>query len=86
MGVEDLQTFLTGTTVAGGTVPAELLRIARSTANKDTKSKKRDGQPSFSLVVDVECCLDRLYGGFFSGKQPIHRKGKDATVLSVASI
>lgn len=72
MGVQDLQTFLESSSVSGGTVSVELLKVARSVVSKQSNKNKKHresliGGPNlFSLVVDAECCIDRLYGGFFS--------------------
>lgn len=76
MGVQDLQSFLEGPQVTGGSVPVDLLRIARGLAHRQARQQQRSGKSSgshhapnnkLSLVVDGECCLDRLYGGYFSG-------------------
>jgi hypothetical protein len=76
MGVQDLQSFLEGPQVAGGSVPVDLLRIARGLAQGQAHQQHRGGRSGasqnaasnkLSLVVDGECCLDRLYGGYFSG-------------------
>ncbi|XP_034241898.1 constitutive coactivator of PPAR-gamma-like protein 1 homolog [Thrips palmi] len=72
MGVQDLQTFLESSSVPGGTVNVELLKVARSVVSKQNGRNKKQkesllgGPQMFSLVVDAECCIDRLYGGFFS--------------------
>lgn len=72
MGVQDLQTFLESPSVTGGTVNVELLKVARSVVSKQNGKQKKQkesllgGPHLFSLVVDAECCIDRLYGGFFS--------------------
>jgi len=45
------------------------VRIAKTVSQRLVKqAQKKGGSPltKFSLVVDGECCLDRLYGGFFS--------------------
>lgn len=70
MGIQDLQTFLEGSQVEGSCVGVDLVRIARTQAQKWAKQvqkKPPNGNGKFSLVVDAECCLDRLYGGYFSG-------------------
>jgi hypothetical protein len=76
MGVQDLQSFLEGPQVTGGSVPVDLLRIARGLAQRQVRQQQRGGKSGgshhapgnkLSLVVDGECCLDRLYGGYFSG-------------------
>lgn len=76
MGVQDLQSFLESPQVTGGSVPVDLLRIARGVAQRQARQQQRGGKNAgshntgsnkLSLVVDGECCLDRLYGGYFSG-------------------
>lgn len=72
MGIQDLQTFLDSNCVQGGSVPIDLLKIARVVAQKSQRNRVIKGQQlhtfgKFRLVLDGECCLDRLYGGFFSG-------------------
>ncbi|KAJ4439651.1 hypothetical protein ANN_07779 [Periplaneta americana] len=75
MGVQDLQSFLEGPQVTGGSVPVDLLRIAHGFAQRQARQQQRGGKSGgsqhaannkLSLVVDGECCLDRLYGGYFS--------------------
>ncbi|XP_075235420.1 constitutive coactivator of PPAR-gamma-like protein 1 homolog [Lycorma delicatula] len=70
MGIQDLQTFLESGAVSGSCVPVDLVRIAKSMAQRSAKQAQKKGSPNmltkFSLVVDGECCLDRLYGGYFS--------------------
>ncbi|PSN37579.1 hypothetical protein C0J52_15967 [Blattella germanica] len=73
MGVQDLQSFLEGPQVSGGSVPVDLLRIARGVAQRQARHQRggknagvQHGGNKLSLVVDGECCLDRLYGGYFS--------------------
>ncbi|XP_011631086.1 constitutive coactivator of PPAR-gamma-like protein 1 homolog [Pogonomyrmex barbatus] len=71
MGIQDLQTFLDGNSVQGGSIPVDLLKIARMVAQKSQRNRIIKGQQlhnfgKFRLVLDGECCLDRLYGGFFS--------------------
>lgn len=73
MGIQDLQTFLDSNCVQGGSVPIDLLKIARVFAQKSQRNRVIKGQQlhnfgKLRLVLDGECCLDRLYGGFFSGR------------------
>lgn len=80
MGVQDLQAFLESLSVPGGTVSVELLKVARSVVSKQNSRNKKQresligGPHLFSLVVDAECCIDRLYGGFFSGRYVLYLK------------
>lgn len=74
MGIQDLQVFLESNTVEGGSVSVDLLRIARNSAQRQNQLNNRNNKNRFNvgnklkLVLDAECCLDRLYGGYFSGK------------------
>lgn len=69
MAIQDLQRFLESQ-VPGACVPVDLLKIARSVAVRrgNPRNVPRGGyiHSPLTLVVDGECCLDRLYGGFFS--------------------
>lgn len=69
MAIQDLQRFLESQ-VPGACVPVDLLKIARSVAVRrgNPRNIPRGGyvHSPLTLVVDGECCLDRLYGGFFS--------------------
>lgn len=53
-------------------MPVDLLKVARSIIQKQ-RNRTGKGQPQMlsnaklRLVLDGECCLDRLYGGYFSG-------------------
>lgn len=72
MGIQDLQIFLDGNCVQGGSVPVDLLKIARLVAqrqrNRVMKGQQLHNSAKLRLVLDGECCLDRLYGGYFSGE------------------
>ena len=61
MGLQSLQQLIESQ-FAGACVFVDLLRIASSVASP------YQGRVALSLVVDAECCLDRLYGGYVSGK------------------
>ncbi|XP_011330413.1 constitutive coactivator of PPAR-gamma-like protein 1 homolog isoform X2 [Ooceraea biroi] len=69
MGIQDLQTFLDSNCVQGGSMPVDLLKIARLVVQRQ-RNRMIKGQLHNSgklrLVLDGECCLDRLYGGYFS--------------------
>uniref|UniRef100_A0A146LZW3 Constitutive coactivator of PPAR-gamma-like protein 2 n=1 Tax=Lygus hesperus TaxID=30085 RepID=A0A146LZW3_LYGHE len=69
MGIQDLQAYLESGQVEGSCVGVDLVRIARTQSQKckqQVHKKAASGPPKFSLVIDAECCLDRLYGGYFS--------------------
>ncbi|KZS14381.1 Constitutive coactivator of PPAR-gamma protein 1 [Daphnia magna] len=59
MGLQSLQQLIESQ-FAGACVSVDLLRIASSVASP------YQGRVALSLVVDAECCLDRLYGGYVS--------------------
>lgn len=71
MAIQDLQRFLESQ-VPGACVPVDLLKIAKSVgirrSNHRSAPRGLYGHVPLTLVVDGEYCLDRLYGGFFSGK------------------
>ncbi|XP_018902983.2 LOW QUALITY PROTEIN: constitutive coactivator of PPAR-gamma-like protein 1 homolog [Bemisia tabaci] len=62
MSTKHLQHFLESGSVEGSNVSVDLVRLARRHV-QTTKPKKNQ---KFTLVVDGECCMDRLYGGFYS--------------------
>ncbi|KAK5644660.1 hypothetical protein RI129_005960 [Pyrocoelia pectoralis] len=70
MGIQDLQTFLESPTLEGGYVSVDLLKIARNvTQRQQPQYANRKIRPignKLKLIMDAECCLDRLYGGYFS--------------------
>ncbi|KAK6635083.1 hypothetical protein RUM44_000332 [Polyplax serrata] len=67
MGVQNLQNFIEAEHVEGGAVAVELSKIARSISrpNNQNRNNKPNSKKLF-LILDAECCLDRLYGGYFS--------------------
>lgn len=73
MGVQDLQAFLAGANLEGGAVSVDLLKIAKNITQRtqphNVNRKIRPIGNKLKLVVDAECCLDRLYGGYFSGEE-----------------
>lgn len=72
MGIQDLQAFLDSNCVEGGSVPVDLLKIARFVTPRQrirvVKGQQLHNTAKLKLILDGECCLDRLYGGYFSGK------------------
>ncbi|XP_020294477.1 constitutive coactivator of PPAR-gamma-like protein 1 homolog isoform X2 [Pseudomyrmex gracilis] len=69
MGIDKLQAYLENY-CPGGCIPVDLLKIGRLHPQQRQRARMIKGQPihnsKFRLVLDGECCLDRLYGGFFS--------------------
>ncbi|XP_013781328.1 constitutive coactivator of PPAR-gamma-like protein 1 homolog [Limulus polyphemus] len=69
MGVQILQRFIEQH-CPGASVPVDLLKIARSIAVRRIGGGRCNPLLPYydhlCLVVDGECCLDRLYGGYFS--------------------
>ncbi|XP_064483500.1 constitutive coactivator of PPAR-gamma-like protein 2 isoform X2 [Ornithodoros turicata] len=63
MGIQALQRFIEAN-CPGACVPVDLLKIARTAAVRRTRQPYLGNR--LCLVVDGECCLDRLYGGYFS--------------------
>ncbi|KAF5305237.1 hypothetical protein FQR65_LT07776 [Abscondita terminalis] len=70
MGIQDLQLFLESPNLEGGSVSVDLLKIARNvTQRQQPQYPNRKIRPignKLKLIMDAECCLDRLYGGYFS--------------------
>ncbi|XP_031829961.2 constitutive coactivator of PPAR-gamma-like protein 1 homolog [Nomia melanderi] len=69
MGIQDLQVFLDYNSIQGGSVPVDLLKIARTITQRQHNRIGKAQQlhsGKLRLVLDGECCLDRLYGGYFS--------------------
>lgn len=72
MLLKDLQKYIEKE-INGTYIPVDLLKISKSIGYRHYvpkgPNKSFHGLPNsnFTLVVDGECCLDRLYGGFFSG-------------------
>ncbi|XP_013788350.2 constitutive coactivator of PPAR-gamma-like protein 1 [Limulus polyphemus] len=62
MGIQSLQQFITAH-CPGACVPVDLLKIAHSVG---VRRRNQLYYNRLCLVVDGECCLDRLYGGFYS--------------------
>ncbi|XP_065298670.2 constitutive coactivator of PPAR-gamma-like protein 1 homolog [Dermacentor albipictus] len=69
MGIQALQKFIEAN-CPGACVPVDLLKIARNAAVRRPGGRGNPRLPAagnrLCLVVDGECCLDRLYGGYFS--------------------
>lgn len=67
MGIQALQKFIEAS-CPGACVPVDLLKIARNAAVRRTGrgNPRVPAGNRLCLVVDGECCLDRLYGGYFS--------------------
>lgn len=73
MGIQDLQAFLECASLEGGAVSVDLLKIARNITQPrqqpaHVNRRVRQLGNKLKLIVDAECCLDRLYGGYFSGR------------------
>nr|CAD7417482.1 unnamed protein product [Timema cristinae] len=67
MGIQDLQLYLESGQAEGASTAVDLLRIARTVAQKQRRTGKNSH--TLRLVVDGECCLDRLYGDWACGGQ-----------------
>ncbi|CAN7937173.1 unnamed protein product [Ixodes hexagonus] len=67
MGIQALQKFIEAN-CPGACVPVDLLKIARTAAVRRVGrgNTRSPASNRLCLVVDGECCLDRLYGGYFS--------------------
>lgn len=68
MGIQALQKFIEAN-CPSACVPVDLLKIARTAAVRRVGGRgnpRNTAGNRLCLVVDGECCLDRLYGGYFS--------------------
>ena len=65
MGITDLLEFLQAE-CASACVSVDLLKISRGFAHRKRGGLGEVHNGRFCLVLDAECCIDRLYGGFFS--------------------
>ncbi len=70
MGVKFLQDLVESNNVfPDSTEAVDLIQLGINlTKNTPAQSRKSGNAPKLGLVVDGECCLNRLYGGYFSGK------------------
>lgn len=66
MGVKHLHDFIESNAVPNSVVDVDLIQLA-SVLTKNVPKKAGSPGSKLSLVVDGECCLNRLYGGYFSG-------------------
>jgi len=72
MVAENLQAF-----VAAGHMEGVAETVDLSNAGRNLQNRAKPGKPgkghlkTMNLIMDAECCLDRLYGGFFSGERLI---------------
>ena len=67
MGIQYLNSYVENK-ISAACVPVDLLKISRSIAYRRAGHVKGPQYNRLCLVVDGECCLDRLYGGYFSGR------------------
>lgn len=83
MGLQTLQQLIESQ-FTGACVSVDLLRIASTVAGP------YQGRVALSLVVDAECCLDRLYGGYVSGNiaanQCLQRRSIDHCLLQIGHV
>lgn len=76
MGLHTFQQLIE-TQFPGACVSVDLLRIASTVASS------YQGRVALSLVVDAECCLDRLYGGYVSGSHSFLAMYPDLVLMYV---
>ena len=65
MGISDLHTFVEAE-CSNACVSVDLLKISRGFQKTNSRVEIPNNNCHCGLVIDAECCLDRLYGGFFS--------------------
>lgn len=73
MGIQDLQQFLEDDAIPESRLwrPIDLVQISKSISRRlVNQARNNGGNPitKFSLVLDGECCLWRLYGGYYYGE------------------
>lgn len=79
MGVDKLLEYLDSGKIEGSCVHVNLTQLGHTVSQQFAKkmivrkvhqnlSQFQVGKAEFCLLVDAECCLDRLYGGYYSGK------------------
>lgn len=71
MGVKFLQELVDNDgVIPNSVVPVDLIKLAKNYVQSILPQQRKPGvSPKFSLVVDGESCLNRLYGGFYAGKE-----------------
>lgn len=61
--------------VEGGTVAVDMLKVATSPksgkSQNSANSAKNPVSGKLRLALDMEDCLDRFYGGYYSGETPV---------------
>lgn len=84
MGVKFLHDFIEANSPGE---EIDLIKIAANhVANLPDDQRKPGVTPKFCLVIDGESCLNRLYGGYFSGKLNIERPFPRITVVVSSSV
>lgn len=79
MGVDKLLDYLDSGKIKGSCVNVNLTQLGHSVSQQLSKkmvirkvhqnlNQMQISKAQFCLLVDAECCLDRLYGGYYSGK------------------
>ena len=79
MGVDKLLEYLDSGKIEGSCVNVNLTQLGHTVSQQLAKkmvvrkvhqsiSQIQVSKAQFCLLVDAECCLDRLYGGYYSGK------------------
>lgn len=74
MGVHYLQELVESGVISNSVTPVDLIKLAKNVtkgAGASLPPKKPitgNASQKLCLVVDGECCLNRLYGGFYSGE------------------
>lgn len=66
VSTDDLQAYLCK--IEGGAVAVDLLKIGHNALQLPAGHKFNVPGVKLRLALDMEDCLDRFYGGYFSGK------------------
>lgn len=73
MGVDKLLDYLDSGKIEGSCVNVNLTQLGHTVSQQLSKKmvirkvQMPVSKAQFCLLVDAECCLDRLYGGYYSG-------------------
>lgn len=79
MGVDKLLEYLDSGKIEGSCINVNLTQLGHTMSQqlakkmvirkvKQNLNQIQVNNTQFCLLVDAECCLDRLYGGYYSGK------------------
>lgn len=65
MSIHEIQLFLEK--LESGSVGVDLVKIGLNYAQSVPNTARKYGNNKFRVALDIEQCLDRFYGGYYSG-------------------